>query len=251
MNPVRPSRSYLKRVEGERPCVESPTELHRLTDDAEARACERAWALLVEGKLLEAEREAGRAARALERGGERWLLAESLTTRGVALARLARADEARAALLRAAEVAERAGNTEQAGRALLAAVEELGARMSKDELCATYERAARLLSASPDVDALRRLSGCARRVLLLLDERAVPSDWDNFSFREAVLRYESGIIVRALKDAGGVVSRAAQLLGMKHHNNLVSILNTRHHELLGERKPIVARRRSLVTRRKR
>ena len=97
---------------------------------------------------------------------------------------------------------------------------------------------------------LRRLSGCARRVLLLLDDRAAPADWDNFSFREAVLRYESSIIERALRDAGGAVSRAAQLLGMKHHNNLVSILNTRHRELLGERKPIVTRRRSIITRKK-
>ena len=230
--------------------MESSPELHRLTDDPEARACERACALLAEGKLLEAEREAARAARALEHGGERWLLAESLTTQGVALARLARADDARDALLRAAEVAERAGNGERAGRALLAAVEELGARTPKDELCATYERAARLLSSSSDVDTLRRLSQCARRVLLLLDGRATPPDWDKFSFREAVLRYESDIIERALRDAGGVVSRAAKLLGMKHHNNLVSILNTRHRELLGERKPIVARRRSFTARRK-
>ena len=66
-----------------------------------------------------------------------------------------------------------------------------------------------------------------------------------------MLRYESGIIERALRDAGGAVSRAAQLLGMKHHNNLVSILNTRHRELLGERKPIVTRRRSIITRNKR
>jgi tetratricopeptide (TPR) repeat protein len=230
--------------------VESQPELHRLNDDSEAFACERARALLAEGKLSEAEREADRAARTLEQGGEHWLLAEALTTQGVALARLSQANDARHALLRAAAVAERAGNTEQAGRALLAAVEELATRMLKDELCATYDRAARLLSSSPDVDALRRLSVCARRVLLLLDERATSSDWDNFSFREAVLRYESGIIGRALKDAGGVVSHAARLLGMKHHNNLISILNTRHRELLGERKPIIARRRSLMTHKK-
>ena len=230
--------------------MESPPELQRLTEDPDARACERACALLAEGRPDEAQEEADRAARALEGGGAPWLLAEALTTRGVALARLAREDEARAALLGAAEVAERAGHAEQAGRALLAAVEELGARLPKDELCATYGRAAELLSTSQDVETLRRLSGCARRVLLLLDDRAAPADWDNFSFREAVLRYESSIIERALRDAGGAVSRAAQLLGMKHHNNLVSILNTRHRELLGERKPIVTRRRSIITRKK-
>ena len=83
------------------------------------------------------------------------------------------------------------------------------------------------------------------------DERAVPADWEDFSLREAVLHYESGIIERALRDAGGAVSRAAQLLGMKHHNNLVSILNARHRHLLTERKPIVTRRRSIVKSKKR
>ena len=231
--------------------MEPTPELYRLTDDPAAGACERASALLAEGRLSEAEKEADAAARALEEGGAPWLLAESLTTRGVALARLARGPEARASLLRAADVAERAGHAEQAGRALLAAVEELGARMPKEEICATYERAAELLSSSQDVETLRRLSVCARRVLFLLDDRAAPADWEDFSFREAVLQYESGIIEKALKDAGGAVSRAAQLLGMKHHNNLVSILNTRHRHLLAERKPIVTRRRSIVTRKMR
>jgi hypothetical protein len=60
------------------------------------------------------------------------------------------------------------------------------------------------------------------------------------------MNLETEIIEKALKDVGGVVSRAAQLLGMKHHNNLVSILNSRHRELLGERKPIVPRRRSII-----
>jgi hypothetical protein len=231
--------------------VEPTPELRRLTDDPAAHACERAFALLADGKLSEAEREAGEVARALEEGGAAWLLAESLMTRGVALARLARPAEARASLLRAADVAERVGHAEQAGRALLAAVEELGAHMPKQELCAAYERAAGLLSSSQDVETLRRLSACARRVLLLLDEHAAPADWEDFSFRKAVLHYESGIIERALKDAGGAVSRAAQLLGMKHHNNLVSILNTRHRHLLAERKPIVTRRRSIFKDKKR
>jgi hypothetical protein len=38
---------------------------------------------------------------------------------------------------------------------------------------------------------------------------------------------------------------------MKHHNNLVSIINTRHRELLTDRKPIVARRRSIIRKRRR
>jgi Bacterial regulatory protein, Fis family len=229
--------------------VEPTPELHQLNDDA--NACERARALLAEGRPEEAASEADRAALSLEAAGEGWLLAEALTTRGVALARLAREEEARDALLRAAELAEGAGHAEQAGRALLAAVEELGAHMPRREMCATYERAAALLSASQDVETLRRLSACARRVLLLLEDRQMPAGWEDFSLRDAVLRYESGIIERALRDAGGAVSRAAQLLGMKHHNNLVSIINTRHRELLPDRNPIVTRRRVARKRRRR
>lgn len=229
--------------------MEPTHELPQLND--EANACERACALLAEGRPGEAEREAERAALSLEAAGEDWLLVEALTTRGVALARLAREEEAYASLLRAAEVAEGAGHAEQAGRALLAAVEELGAHMPRRELCATYERAAALLSASQDVETLRRLSAGARRVLVLLEDRQMPAGWEDFSFRDAVLRYESGIIERALRDAGGAVSRAAQLLGMKHHNNLVSIINTRHRELLADRKPIVTRRSSIARKKRR
>lgn len=207
----------------------------------------RARVLIAEGQFAEAERTAARAVRALERGGELWLLAEALTTRGVALARLARHDEARASFSRASEAAESAGDAEHAGRAVLTMLEESGGHMLKEELGAAYERACELLSGSPNVETLRRLAGCARRVLFHAGAHAAPVDWENFSLREAVLRFESGIIERALHDAGGAVSRAAQMLGMKHHNNLISILNTRHRELLPERKPIVPRRRSIIT----
>jgi tetratricopeptide (TPR) repeat protein len=210
----------------------------------------RVRALLDEGRLDDAERMAERAVRALEGGSDRLLLTEALRTRGVALARLGRYEEARASLERAIAVAEEAGDFEHAGRAALTVVEELCEHLAGDELSAAYERAAQLLASSQNPDTLQRLVACARRVVSQVSEHPTQIDWDNFSFREAVLNYESGIIEKALKDAGGVVSRAAQLLGMKHHNNLVSIINTRHRELLRERRPIVPRRRSIITRNK-
>lgn len=207
----------------------------------------RARVLIAEERFTEAESVAGRAASALGQGGEQWLLTEALQTRGVALARMGRADESRDSLERAAEVAEGAGDLEHAGRVALTIVEELGERISNDDLCAVYDRAAEMLSASTNLETLRRLAACASRALFLTKTSSqLPSDWDNFSFRDEVLRYESRIIEKALRDASGVVSRAAQMLGMKHHNNLVSILNSRHRELLGERKPIIPRRRSII-----
>src|SRR5947207_1514476 len=52
--------------------------------------------------------------------------------------------------------------------------------------------------------------------------------------------------VRALKDAGGVVTRAAQLLGFKHHNSLISRINKRHTNLLQARSPVLPRKRSII-----
>src|SRR5919198_498102 len=75
---------------------------------------------------------------------------------------------------------------------------------------------------------------------------AVEERWAGFSLKREVLRYESELIERALADAGGVVSRAAKLLGFKHHQTFVALLNNRHKGLLHARRPIVPRRRSLV-----
>jgi hypothetical protein len=63
-----------------------------------------------------------------------------------------------------------------------------------------------------------------------------------------VLRYEAELISRALRDADGVVSRAAKLLGFKHHQTFVALLNNRHKGLLGERRPVIPRRRSFIRR---
>ena len=54
------------------------------------------------------------------------------------------------------------------------------------------------------------------------------------------------MIERALRDAGGSVTRAARLLGFKHHHSLISLLNTRHQELLKTRSASRKRRRPLI-----
>lgn len=206
----------------------------------------RARVLLAEGRVAEAEKLVRAAVRTLERGGEQSLLAESLTTHGTALARLGRHEQARASLRRAVEVAEQAGDPESAGQAALSLIEESGARLPAEELTATYERAADLLAKSQNVATLKRLSACARSVLFLTHASPAPLDWKGFSLKEAVRRYESHLITRALRDAGGVVSRAARLLGFKHHYSLSSLLQTSHRELLGARAPVVPRKRSVI-----
>jgi two-component system chemotaxis response regulator CheY len=73
-----------------------------------------------------------------------------------------------------------------------------------------------------------------------------PRDWKGFSLPRELCRYERLIIERALKDADGMVSRAAQLLGFRHHNSLISRINQRHTLLLRSRSPVLPRKRSVM-----
>jgi CheY-like chemotaxis protein/Tfp pilus assembly protein PilF len=191
----------------------------------------RARVLLAEGKSAEAERLVRRASEVLERGGEQALLAEALTTQGIALARLGRREQARKTLERAVEVAEGAGDREGAGRAALTMIEELGEDLLDEELFATYERADRLVGGTRHPETRDRLLGCVRRILFLAGYSPELPSWERFSFDRAMLRYEASVIERALRASGGVISRAAQMLGLKRQS-LSSMLHTRHRRLL-------------------
>jgi two-component system response regulator GlrR len=125
----------------------------------------RARAFLAEGKKAESERVARAAVRTLEQGDELSLLAEALTTHGVVLARIGHHEESRASLGRAVEVAERAGDNESAGLAAMTIIEELGARLTSDELRSLYDCADGLLVNSSSTETLKRLRSCARRVM--------------------------------------------------------------------------------------
>jgi DNA-binding NtrC family response regulator len=124
-----------------------------------------ARALLAQGHNVEAEKVIRSAVRLLEKGGEQGLLAEALTTQGMALARLGRDSQARFALQRATEVAHLAGDSESAGLAALTVIEELGERLEPDELRGTYELADQLLAISEYPQTVERLRLAARRVL--------------------------------------------------------------------------------------
>jgi DNA-binding NtrC family response regulator len=125
----------------------------------------RARALLAEGRNAEAEKVVRSAVRTLEKGGEQALLAEALTTHGVALARVGEREQARAALERALKVAEQAGDLEGAGRAALTLIEELKERLTRDEMLETYGRADQLLLRSQHSETIARLRQCARHVI--------------------------------------------------------------------------------------
>ncbi len=125
----------------------------------------RARAFLGEGRYAEAERIARSAVYTLGKGDEQSLLAEALTTHGMALARMGRRQQARLTLQRAIEVAQQAGDLNGAGLAALTLIEELGDDLAADQLSDIYERADQLLVDSQNSETLARLRACARRAL--------------------------------------------------------------------------------------
>jgi CheY-like chemotaxis protein/tetratricopeptide (TPR) repeat protein len=212
----------------------------------------RARALLAEGRIREAERFARLSVKTLEKGGEQALLAEALTTHGIALARMGRHARSRALLERAIEIAETAGDLEGAGRARLSIIEELGEQTSARELASIYQAAADLLQRSQDPSASKRLISCARKIIDALgaseseDQELEEYTREGLSFRQRIVTYEKALIERALRDAGGSVTQAARLLGFKHHQSLISLINSRHKDLLKTRSAVRKRKRHIV-----
>lgn len=213
----------------------------------------RARTMLAEGHVAEAERLARFAVRVLERGDHQAYLAEVLTTQGVAIARLGNDKRAKALLERAIEVAETTGDPEGAGRAKLSIIEELEEKISAKELVSIYRSAVELLKHSQDPSTGKRLIACADKLLDTVrrldgeDQESQQHTWEGFSLKEHVRNGERAVIERALRDAGGSVTRAARLLGFNHHQSLIHLINSRHKELLKTRSAVRKRRRHLFS----
>lgn len=213
----------------------------------------RARTFLASGRLADAERVIRAAVRTLERGDEKAVLAEALTTFGTVKARLGKFVRARQLLDRAIETAETCGDLEGAGRAKLAIIEELTSQTAPLELVATYDAATDLLKKSQDATTTNRLISAALIVINALRDSgedpqpAIAESWDNFSIKREVRAFEKSLIERALRDAGGAVTKAAHLLGFKHHQSLISLINSRHRDLLVQRSAVRPRRSHLFS----
>jgi tetratricopeptide (TPR) repeat protein len=212
----------------------------------------RARTFLAAGRFTDAERIIRSAVRVLERGDEKATLADALTTYGTVKARLGKFVRARQLLDRAIEIAETCGDLEGAGRAKLSIIEELTAQISPLELADTYETATDLLKKSQDPTTTSRLNNAGLIVISVLrgsdDEQPAPAEsWDNFSLKREVRAFEKSLIERALRDSGGAVTKAAHLLGFKHHQSLISLINSRHRDLLGQRSAVRPRRSHLFS----
>ena len=207
----------------------------------------RARVLVAEQRYAEVEQIIESAIKVFERGGEQSCLADALTIQATALARLGRHERSLAVFRRAISVAAEGGSQEKAGQAFLSLIEEHGdTRLSEIEIFEAYRRADAFLKTTQDLEDIARLRACAsvmgRR---LLGVRVGDPD---FSLTAAMHEYEARFIAEALERSGGSVTRAACLLGFKHHGSLAGLIERKHPNLLSKRSPIVRRQRSIVGR---
>lgn len=140
------------------------------------------------------------------------------------------------------------GDFQGAGQAALTVIEQLGEQLRPQDLSVTYNRAAELLADTRHPTSKDRLVACAKRVVFLVGALPEPPTWEGFSFFDAVLRYEARLIERALRDAGGVITRAARLLGIRRQSLDSMLHEGRHRALLPFRKPSEPRKSSLMFR---
>ena len=207
----------------------------------------RARVLVAEQRYAEAEQIIEPTIRVFERGGEQSCLADALAIHAVVLARTGRHERSLALFRRAITVAAEGGCPEKAGQASLALIEEHGStRLAEVEVFEAYRRADSFLKATQDLEDVRRLRACA----LLMGRRLLGTRVGdpNFKLTEAMHEYEARFIAEALERAQGSVTRAAQLLGFKHHGSLAGLIERKHPELLSKRSPVVRRKRSVVAR---
>jgi tetratricopeptide (TPR) repeat protein len=100
----------------------------------------------------------------LEADDEEALLAEALTTKGRLFCKQRRYNEARPILEGAFRIAERCGDTEGAGRALLVLVEEMHPQMEQTELSRIAVRLRELLECTQQASTRARLANATKQI---------------------------------------------------------------------------------------
>lgn len=218
----------------------------------------KARAFIGQGKLSDAELAALTSVNLIREGGENAWLAESLTTLGVVLSRGGNFTEAASAFVEAKETALKVGDNESAGIAVLTQVEELQNNLTPAVVRSLFLEADMLLKNSPRIGTINRLQTVARKQFeigdnengaqpdsakmakllsyadkldsLFEDKDGQAFNWEDFSLPDAVREYEGEIILKALTETSGRVTKAALLLGLSHQN-LSLILHQRHKDL--------------------
>jgi tetratricopeptide (TPR) repeat protein len=202
----------------------------------------RAQVFLAEGKLIEAEAAAHKAASTLAKSGHHCMMAEALITQGIALARLRRTERAYAILQQAIKVAHHVNALNIAGLAALTMIEEI-AELPPATLQAAYQQAREWLSSSQSPDVKVRLGDAAGKFADSVRGKLTSEEATEVlltrpgHLQEKILKYEGTLIKQALVQVNGSITHAAILLGTSYQS-LSYIIESRHPELIKQRTPI-------------
>lgn len=212
----------------------------------------RAQVLIAQRKFKEAEFVGRGAVRALEKSGHQALLAEALTTYGIALARLGKTDQAQFNFQRAVEVARQVSALNKAGLAALTMIEELD-DLPRTILQSSFQQASEWLAQAQSAELVARFAAAANKVYAALNGELTPEEAAEallnkpFDLHEEVLKVENALIRHTLAKVNGSVTRAAEQMGMTYQG-LAYIIQARHPKLLKERSPVRRRAPKNTTR---
>ncbi len=203
----------------------------------------RASLLIAQKRPAEAELITRGSVRALERTEYKCLLADSLITHGIALARTGRQEQAQYTFQRAVEVGREVGAYNKAGLAALTLIEEID-QLPAEILTAAYEQAGEWLASCQNQDIWLRFTAAGRKLARQLRVESGTSEGatellSNRSCHmpDEVLKFEARLISQALAKVDGRITHAAKLLGVGRQR-LAYIIETRHQDLMKERTPV-------------
>ena len=207
----------------------------------------RAQVLIAQKKFSEAETIARAAVSSLKKSGHQGLLADTLITHGITLARLGKSERAQFTFRQAIQVAYESGAPSRAGIASLTLIEEID-HLSTDALAQAYKQAGEWLTNCQSQELLLRFKAAGARLALeLLSEKgadeATPALFNMpCHITDEILKFERSLISQALAKVEGRIVYAAKLLGISYQR-LAYVIRSRHPELVKERTPVRRRPR--------